>query len=50
MQSLSTGRNVVLHAFIIIRLWGLQPYLRCQRATLSRRPTTFPAVVSACRG
>jgi len=50
MRSLSTGRNVVLHAFIIIRLWGLQPYLRCLRATLSRRPTTFLAVVSACRG
>jgi hypothetical protein len=50
MRNVTTGRNVVQHAFIIIRLWGLQPYLRWQRATLSRRPTTFLAVVSACRG
>lgn len=47
MQGLITGRHVVLHAFTIIRLWGLQPYLRCLRATLSRRPTTFLAVISA---
>jgi hypothetical protein len=50
MRGLITGRDVVLHAFTIIRLWGLPTYLRCLRATLSRRPTTFLAVVSACRG
>ena len=50
MRGLITGRDVVLHAFTIIRLWGLPMYLRCLRATLSRRPTTFLAVVHACRG
>ncbi len=50
MRGLITSRDVVLHAFTIIRLWGLPTYLRCLRATLSRRPTTFLAVVHACRG
>ena len=48
MRGTITGREVVLHAFTIIRLWGLPTYVRCLRATLSRRPTTFLAVV-ACR-
>jgi hypothetical protein len=47
MRGLITGRDVVLHAFTIIRLWGLPMYVRCLRATLSRRPTTFLAVVYA---
>ena len=50
MRGCITGRDVVLHAFTIIRLWGLPTYLRCLRATLSRRPTTFLAVIHACRG
>ena len=50
MRGLITGRDVVLHAFTIIRLWGLPMYLRCLRATLSRRPTTFLGVIHACRG
>jgi hypothetical protein len=50
MRGSITGRDVVLHALTIVRLWGLQTYLRCLRATLSRRPTTFLAVVHACRG
>ncbi|BDG02915.1 hypothetical protein AMOR_19110 [Anaeromyxobacter oryzae] len=50
MRGLITGKDVVLHAFTIIRLWGLPTYLRCLRATLSRRPTTFLGVVCACRG
>jgi hypothetical protein len=45
MRGLITGRDVVLHAFTIIRLWGLPTYVRCLRATLSRRSTTFLAVV-----
>ncbi len=49
MRGLITSRDVVLHAFTIIRLWGLPTYVRCLRATLSRKPTTFLAVV-ACRG
>ena len=50
MRGLITSRDVVLHAFTIIRLWGLPTYVRCLRATLSRRPTTFLAVIHACRG
>jgi hypothetical protein len=50
MKGLITGRDVFLHAFTIIRLWGLPTYVRCLRATLSRRPTTFLAVVHGCRG
>jgi hypothetical protein len=50
MRGLITGRDVVLNAFTIIRLWGVPTYLRCLRATLSRSPTTFLAVVCACRG
>jgi hypothetical protein len=50
MRGLITGRDVVLHTVTIIRLWGLSMYLRCLRATLSRRPTTFLAVIHACRG
>jgi hypothetical protein len=50
MRGLITGKDVVLHAFTIIRLWGLPTFVRCLRATLSRRPTTFLAVVHACRG
>ena len=34
-------------AFTIVRLWGFATYLRCLRAAVSRRPTTFLAVVSA---
>ncbi len=50
MRGLITGRDVVLHTFTIIRLWGLPMYVRSLRATLSRRPTTFLAVVHSCRG
>jgi hypothetical protein len=49
MRGLITGRDVVLHAFTIIRLWGLPAYGRCLRAMLSRRPTTFLAVIHGCR-
>jgi hypothetical protein len=49
MSGFITGRHVVLHTFTIIRLWGLRAYLRCLRATVSRRPTTFLAVIHACR-
>jgi hypothetical protein len=50
MRGLITGRHVVLHAFTIIRFWGLATYVRCLRATLSRTPTTFLSVVHAYRG
>ena len=38
MRGLITGRDVVLLAFTIVRLWGLPMYLRCLRAALSRLP------------
>jgi hypothetical protein len=47
MKGLITSRDVVTHAFTIVRLWGFATYLRCLRAALSRRPTTFLAIVSA---
>jgi hypothetical protein len=48
MQGVITGRDVVRHSFTIIRLWGLATYVRCLRATVSRRPSTFLAVVQPC--
>ncbi len=50
VRGLITGKDVVLHTFTIIRLWGLPTYVRCLRASLSRTPTTFLAVVHASRG
>ena len=47
MRGLITGRDVVLHAFTIIRLWGLPTYVRCVRAITSGSPTTFLAVVTS---
>jgi hypothetical protein len=47
MRGLITRREVVTQAFTIVRLWGVATYLRCLRAAVSRRPTTFLAVVSA---
>ena len=47
MRGLITGRDVVAHAFTIVRLWGFATYLRCLRAACSRRPTTFLSIVSA---
>lgn len=49
MRGLITSKDVVLHAFTIVRLWGLPTYVRCLRAMLSRTPTTFLAVVHAGR-
>jgi hypothetical protein len=47
MKGLITNREIIRHAFTIIRLWGLRTYLRCLRATVSRNPATFLAVVAA---
>ncbi len=41
-----TGRDVILHSVTIMRLWGLPTYLRCLRAALSARRTTFLAVLA----
>jgi hypothetical protein len=50
MRGLITGQDVIVHTVTIIRLWGLATYVRCLRAALSRRPTTFLAVVHARHG
>jgi hypothetical protein len=47
MRGLITSREVVRHAFTIIRLWGPRTFFRCVRATVSRTPTTFLAVAVA---
>ncbi len=47
MRGLITSRDLLKHAFTIVRLWGLPTYLRCVRAAVSGRPTTFLAVVAA---
>jgi hypothetical protein len=48
MQGLITGKDVIRHSVTIIRLWGPGCYLRCLRALVARRPSTFLAV--ACSG
>jgi hypothetical protein len=47
MKGLITSKNVVTHAFTIVRLWGFPTYLRCVRAVVSRRPTPFLSIVFA---
>jgi hypothetical protein len=47
MRGLITSRDVVTHAYTIVRLWGFATFLRCLRAALSQRPTTFLETVSA---
>jgi hypothetical protein len=49
MRGSITSKDIFLHAFTIIRLWGLPTYGRCLRAALGRRPTTFLAVIHPCR-
>ncbi len=45
MLGVITGKDVLLHSFTILKAWGLRRYLRCLRAGLSGRPSTFLAVV-----
>ncbi len=48
MKGLITGRDVLVHAFTIVRLFGARAWLRCLRAALGRRPTTFLAALDLC--
>lgn len=50
MRGTITSREVLLHWLSIVRLWGARCYLRCLRAVVSRRPSTFLAVVARCDG
>jgi hypothetical protein len=47
MRGVITGRDVFRHSFMIVRLFGARCYLRCLRASLSSRPSTFLEVVYA---
>ena len=41
MQGVITSKDVLLHSVTILRLWGPRCYLRCLRAALSSRRSTF---------
>lgn len=47
MRGTITGKDVVLHTIGILQGWGPRAYLRCLRAALSRRPTTFLSALYA---
>ncbi len=47
MRGVITGKDVVRHTVTILRLWGPRCYLRCLRAAMSSRPTTFLETVWA---
>ncbi len=49
MRGAITGREVILHPVIIIRLWGVRAYARCLRAVVAHQGTTFLDVVCAAR-
>jgi hypothetical protein len=50
MKGLITRRDAVAHGLTFVRRWGFATSLRSLRAALSRRPTTFLAIVSAEAG
>ncbi len=45
MRGVITGRDVLRHSFTILRLWGPFAYLRCLRAMMFRRSTTFLEII-----
>lgn len=47
MRGVITGKDVIRHSLTIVRLFGPRCYLRCLRAALSSKPSTFLEVVSA---
>ncbi|BDG05203.1 hypothetical protein [Anaeromyxobacter oryzae] len=47
MRGVITGKDVFRHSFTIVRLFGTRCYLRCLRAAMSPRPSTFLEVVYA---
>ncbi|HEY6005204.1 MAG TPA: hypothetical protein VIV57_20155 [Anaeromyxobacter sp.] len=49
MQGSITSKDILLHAFTIVRLFGPTFYLRCVRAIASGRPCTFLEVLAARR-
>jgi hypothetical protein len=49
VQGSITSRDVFLHSFTILRLWGPAFYVRCIRAIASRRACTFLDVLAGER-
>ncbi|WP_242345371.1 hypothetical protein [Anaeromyxobacter terrae] len=47
MRGVITGKDVFRHSLTIVRLYGARCYLRCLRASLSSKPSTFLEVVFA---
>jgi hypothetical protein len=47
MRGVITGKDVFRHSIMIVRLYGPRCYLRCLRASMSSKPTTFLEVVFA---
>ena len=47
MRGVITGKDVIRHSVTICRLWGPRCFLRCLRAALSSRPSTFLEIVAA---
>jgi hypothetical protein len=45
MRGVITGKDVLRHSLTIVRLFGPRCYLRCLRASLSPKPSTFLEVV-----
>lgn len=46
VQGTITSRDVFIHSFTILRLWGPGFYLRCVKAIARRRPCTFLDVLA----
>lgn len=46
VQGTITSRDVLVHSFTILRLWGPGFYLRCVKAIASRRACTFLEVLA----
>ena len=49
VQGTITSKDVFLHSFTILRLWGPGFYLRCVKAIARRRPCTFLDVLAEDR-
>jgi hypothetical protein len=47
MRGCITGRDVLLHPYMICRLWGPGCYLRCLKAVVTRQRCTFLELVAA---
>lgn len=45
MRGVITGKDVIVHSLTIVREFGLPTYLRCLRAAVSAKPSTFLEVV-----